>query len=82
MEITITKFRQEIFELVNEAMSGREIWVTHKGRRFRIVPDEKPSSRLSRLTPLDVVNPTPVDPAQLTLQQEMERAWEADWATL
>jgi len=82
MEVPITQFRRKIFELVNQAMAGAEIWVAHKGRRFRIVPDGKPNSRLSRITPLDVIHPVAGAAADQSLQEEMIAAWERDWSTL
>lgn len=84
MEVSITQFRRDIFDLVNQAMNGNEVWVTHKGRRFKITPDNRPSSRLSRITPLEVVNPESpeLDDPSLSLVEEMVRAWERDWSTL
>ncbi len=77
MEVPITQFRREIFDLVNRAMAGGEVWVTHKGRRFRIAPEASSSSRLSRVTPLDVVSAGGLDdPA---MKAEMVRSWEKDW---
>ena len=59
MEVPITQFRRDIFSLVNKALEGDEVWVTHKGRRVKIVPEGKPVSRLSRITPMQVmVDPT------------------------
>ena len=86
MEVPITKFRREIFNLMNQAMAGGEVWVTHKGQRFRIVPDKKALSRLSRITPLDILNPDVPDLNDRALKAEsmaeMERAWERDWSIL
>jgi prevent-host-death family protein len=81
MEISITQFRQNLFEFVTKAMSGSEVWVTHRGRRFRIVPESLPASRLSRVTPLEVINPA-ISASSPSLREEMERAWEQDWAEL
>jgi prevent-host-death family protein len=82
MEVSITKFRREMFDLVNQAMAGADIRVVHKGKRFRIVPELKPSSRLSRITPLEVLNPESPSNAESDLLKEMTRAWEKDWADL
>ncbi|MEO8726013.1 MAG: hypothetical protein ABI383_07785 [Acidobacteriaceae bacterium] len=82
MEVSITKFRKDIFDLVNQALNGSEIWVTHKGRRFKIAPDRRPSSRLSRITPLEVINSESTELHGSSLQEEMQRAWESDWSTL
>jgi antitoxin (DNA-binding transcriptional repressor) of toxin-antitoxin stability system len=80
MEVSITQFRREMFDLVNKAMDGSEVWVVHKGRRFRIAPDAAPS-RLSRLTPLEVINPESQS-ERSSLLEEMAQAWEKDWANL
>jgi len=82
MEVSITQFRQKIFDLVNQAMDGSEVWVTHKGRRFKITPDHDSGSRLSRITPLEVINPESPGFSDSSLQEEMVRAWERDWSTL
>ena len=86
MEVSITQFRRNIFDLVNQAMDGEEVWVTHKGRRFKVVPEMKHSRRLSRITPLAIINPAnkaaSTKPSDRSLQEEMVRAWERDWSDL
>jgi antitoxin (DNA-binding transcriptional repressor) of toxin-antitoxin stability system len=77
MEVSITQFRREVFDLVNRAMAGSEVWVTHKGRRFRIAPEGQSTSRLSRITPLAVVSAGGLDDA--AMKAEMVRGWEKDW---
>jgi antitoxin (DNA-binding transcriptional repressor) of toxin-antitoxin stability system len=79
MEVPITQFRREIFSLVNQALEGGEVWVTHKGRRVKIVPEGKPVSRLSRITPLEVINYENGGLENTGLLEEMTREWEADW---
>ena len=83
MEVPITQFRRDIFSLVNQALDGSEVWVTHKGRRLKIVPEGKPVSRLSRITPMEVMvdpNFDMNDPAfKAEWLAEMEKEWEADW---
>jgi len=82
MEVSITQFRQDIFDLVSQALDGNEVWVAYKGRRFRIAPEKQPASRLARITPLEVVNPEGPQPNDPSLQEEMTRAWERDWSNL
>jgi antitoxin (DNA-binding transcriptional repressor) of toxin-antitoxin stability system len=86
MEVPITQFRREIFSLVNKALEGTEVWVTHKGRRVKIVPEGQPADRLSRITPLDIINPDFPDlndPAlKAEMMAEMEKEWEKDWSIL
>jgi hypothetical protein len=86
MEVPITKFRRNIFDFANQALEGNEIWVTHKGRRLKLVPEGQPGSRLSRITPMEVmVDPKfdMDDPAfKAEWLAEMEKEWEKDWAGL
>jgi len=86
MEVSITQFRRELFSLVNQAMEGTELYVTHKGQRFHIVPDRPPVNKLSRITPMEIVNPYAPDlndPAfKAEMLAEMEKAWESDWESL
>lgn len=80
MEVSITQFRREMFDLVNQAMDGAEVWVTHKGRRFRIVPEGKPVNKLDRITPMKIAL---VDLHKApSMLPEMELEWEKDWETL
>lgn len=86
MEVSITEFRRNLFALVKQAMDGKEVWVTHKGSRFRVVPEGTPGSRFNRITPLAVINP-PTTAASTkrsdrSLQEEMLQAWERDWSDL
>jgi antitoxin (DNA-binding transcriptional repressor) of toxin-antitoxin stability system len=86
MEVPITRFRREIFSLVNQALEGGDVWVTHRGRRVKIVPEGEPVSRLSRITPMEIINPDFPDlddPAlKAEMMAEMEKEWEKDWAIL
>ena len=86
MEVSITQFRRDIFSLVTQALDGSELWVTHKGRRLKIVPEGKPISRLSRITPMEVMVDPNFDMNDPTFKAEwlaeMEKEWEKDWAGL
>lgn len=79
MEVPITQFRREIFTLVNEALDGGEVWVSHKGRRVKLVPEGKRADRLSRITPMEIVNRGEGGLEKTGLLAEMTQAWEADW---
>ena len=81
MQVSITQFRREIFDLVGRAMAGDEVWVAHKGRRLQLTP-EGGVSRLSRVTRLDVVDSETLGAAEHQLREEMTRAWERDWSEL
>ena len=82
MEVSITQFRRNIFDLVNQAMGGVEVWVTHKGSRFQVVPEVKPVSRFSRITPMEIINPDSSEEDELEMKREMQREWEKDWELL
>jgi hypothetical protein len=79
MEVPITRFRREIFNLVNKALEGNEVWVSHKGHRLKLVPEDQPASRLSRITPIEIINYAEGGLENTGLLDEMTRAWEADW---
>jgi prevent-host-death family protein len=77
MEVPITQFRQKLFDLVNQALDGKEVWVSHKGRRVRLVPEHAPS-KLSRITPMQIIVPgTDIDDD--SWKNEMMREWERKW---
>ena len=82
MEVPITQFRQKLFDLVNQALDGKEVWVSHKGRRLRLVPENAPS-KLSRITPMQILIPEDFDmndPAfKAKMLSEMEKEWQHDW---
>ena len=80
MEVSITQFRRQMFDLVGKAMEGTEVWVVHKGRRFRIVPEDKPKSKLDRIMPLKIISDKGIE--DVSFLEEMERDWEKDWETL
>ncbi len=82
MDITITEFRRNLFDLVNQAMDGIEVHVTHKGKGFTITPDRPvEGGRLSRIKPMNIIRGS-LDGASEQLMREMEAEWEKDWAEL
>lgn len=85
MEVPITEFRKNIFALVKQAAEGADVRFTHKGRRYRIVPEDS-GDKLSRLTPMQVFvdeNFDPNDPAfKAEWMAEMEKEWEKEWSQL
>jgi prevent-host-death family protein len=82
MEVSITQFRRELFELVGLAMKGEPVFITHKGKRFRIVPENQPADRFNRITALQVVNPQAGDLDDAAMKKEISQAIEKDWADL
>ena len=78
MEVPITQFRQNLFALVDQALDGKEVWIKHRGQRLRIVP-EQPVDKLSRITPMDIINYDAGGLENTGLLEEMTREWEKDW---
>lgn len=82
MEVTISQFRRDLFQLVERSAQGEPLYVTHRGRRFRVVPETPPPTGLDSLTPLQIVNPNAPDLDDPGWKEEMIREWESDWAGL
>lgn len=82
MVVPITQFRKAIFSLTEAALNGTVVEFTHKGVTFKVVPD-KPTDKVSNITPLQVINPDySLESAAIELQTEMEKEWEKDWSQL
>ena len=82
MVVPISQFRKDIFSLTEAALKGTVVEFTHKGVTFKVVPD-KPSDKVSNITPLQVINPNySLESAAIELRAEMEKEWEKDWSQL
>jgi prevent-host-death family protein len=81
MKVTSTEFRKNLFQIVERALQGEFIEVSHKGRLVRIVPGEKPA-KMSRLIRRETINGTleDLDRSQQQLDTEMRAAWDDKWA--
>lgn len=78
MEVPISQFRRNLFSLVETALDGKEVWVRHKGKRLRLVPEQQAADKLSRITPLEII----VDDARLSdesWKDSMRKVWERKW---
>jgi prevent-host-death family protein len=64
-----TEFRKNLFTLVDRALQGEVVEITHKGRTVRLVPTEKPS-KMSRLVQRDTIKGSLDDLAKA--QQELD----------
>jgi prevent-host-death family protein len=82
MEVNISQFRRDLFQLVERAIEGEPLTFTHRGHRIRVVPENPARSGLEALTPLQIVNPAAPDLDDPAWKQEMIREWESDWAEL
>jgi prevent-host-death family protein len=80
VRVTITKLRQDLFNLVDRTLEGEPLEFTHRGGIFKIMPETK-QSKLSKLSAQPVVAPN-VDVASTNLLKEMESEWEKDWSEL
>lgn len=77
MDVPITQFRRKLFALVNQALEGKEVWVSHKGRRLCLMPEAAPS-KLSRISPMEII----AAGANLEVDSwktDMLRGWEQKW---
>ncbi len=82
MRVTITSFRRNLFQLVEQTLSGEQVEFTHKGVLFRVVP-ETPARKLVRLTAESVVaDDSDLAGASRELLDEIKAEWERDWSEL
>ena len=82
MRVTITKLRQELFHLADEALEGKTVEFVHRGMVLQITPEVK-RSKLERLTAQKVVAPKAnLKQAGRELLKEMQAGWEKDWSEL
>ncbi|PYT26252.1 MAG: hypothetical protein DMG57_21910 [Acidobacteria bacterium] len=82
MRVTITRLRQELFRLADQALEGKPVEFVHKGVVFHITPESK-RSKLAKLTAQKVVAPKAnLKRADRELLKEMTEGWEQDWSEL
>jgi prevent-host-death family protein len=82
MEVNISQFRRDLFQLVERALAGEPLIVTHRGRRVRVVPENPARAGFDTLTAFQIVNPATPDLEDPAWKEEMIREWESDWAEL
>ena len=80
MPVTITKFRRDLFQLIDQALRGEPVEFIHKGVIFRVVPATS-TPKLSRLTRETVTAPGE-DLDTKDLLKEMEAEWQKDWSEI
>jgi len=77
MAVTITQFRQKLFQLADQALEGETIEFIHKGVTFKVIPQTR-KSKLSRLTAEPILAPG-VDPDNIYDSTELWKEIEAEW---
>ncbi len=82
MKVTITEFRKDLFKLVERVIAGETVEFMHQGTTIRLVVPEGRSTRLDRLTQMQITNPEVPDYAERKLQAEMWAEIDKDWAEL
>jgi antitoxin (DNA-binding transcriptional repressor) of toxin-antitoxin stability system len=81
MTPSISKARQNLFSLVDQAAKGEKVEFVHKGQVFQIVPVDRPS-KLARLkAPFLAVLPhgqtmDDLEKARKEMRKELTQAWE------
>ena len=80
MNPSISKVRQNLFSMVDQAAKGEKVEFVHKGQVFQIVPVDRPS-KLERLRPPMKVLPDgmtieDLDQARKELRREVTLDWE------
>jgi hypothetical protein len=81
VRVTITKFRQELFKLVDQSLAGESLEFTHRGVIFKVLPEKK-MSKLSKLTAQKVLADEAEIDLSANLLEEMEAEWAKDWSEL
>ena len=78
MNVTATHLRKDLFHCMLLAKQGEEVVITHKGDRYRLVP-EKPVSKLDRITPVEIFSSEVTDEDWERAKLAMQAEWEAKW---
>ena len=78
MDVPISKFRRNLFSIVEKALEGQNVWITHKGQRFKLVPEGRAVDKLNRITPMEII-PSNVDLDDDSWKQKSMQEWERDW---
>jgi hypothetical protein len=82
MEVSIDEFRRNLVGLVDLAMTGEEVSVEYKGRRFRIAPEKPAGDKLRRISPMDIINADGPGLEDESWKEEMRLEWEKNWETI
>jgi len=81
--VTITKFRQDLFRLADEAINGKPVQFVYKGVVFQVVPEMKRKEKLDGLVGQATLAPdVDLEQAGKELAAEMEAEWLKDWSEI
>jgi antitoxin (DNA-binding transcriptional repressor) of toxin-antitoxin stability system len=80
MKVTATEFRKNVFQLLESAINGEAVDVSHKGRTIRLLPEEQPS-KVSRLSKRNILvgSAEEVDRSLESLNEQSQKDWEVKW---
>lgn len=83
MQVTITRFRQDLFRLADEAISGKPVQFVYKGVVFQVLPEGTQMKKLDGLVGQPTLAPdVDLEQASKELAAEMEAAWLKDWSEI
>ena len=83
VQVTITRFRQDLFRLADEAMRGESVRFVYKGVEFQLIPATTKIRKLDRLVAQPTLEPdVDLEQAGKELAAEMESAWLTDWSAI
>jgi hypothetical protein len=83
VQVTITRFRQDLFRLADEAISGERVKFVYKGVVFQVIPEGTQTKKLDRLVGQPTLAPdVDLEQASKELTAEMETAWLKDWSEI
>ena len=83
VQVTITKFRQDLFHLADEALNGRQVQFVYKGVVFEVVPEGTQGKKLDGLVGQPTLDPdVDLEEAGKDLVAEMEAEWVKDWSEI
>ena len=83
MPVTITRFRQDLFRLADEAIDGKSVQFVYKGVVFQVVPEGTQAKKLDRLVGQPTLaSDVDLEQASKDLAAEMEAAWLKDWSEI
>jgi hypothetical protein len=83
VQVTITKFRQDLFRLADEAIGGQQVQFVYKGVVFQVVPEGTQGKKLDGLVGQATLAPdVDLEQAGRDLAAEMEAEWVKDWSEI